>query len=160
LAAEPSQQGHNEHLGPLARFVGGEWVVHGKWTNGEPLQARTTYEWGIANQIIKSKTYVTNPAKGQYQRYEGIFAWHPEKKSLVQYSFSFDGHLTETIVEVVDPDTIHVGWKPFESGRDTPIRQVLKFEGKDQFVWTVLMKDKDNWKKLIEATWERKGQTK
>jgi hypothetical protein len=143
------------HLAPLARFVGGQWVIHGRWSNGEDLKARSVYEWGIANKIIVAKTYVMNGDK-EYHRYEGIFAWHPKKKSLVQFSFAYNGDLTETVMEIKDKDTVHVGWTPYNPGQPGNVRQVLKFQDDNSFVWTVALKNGDKWDQIMEGTWERK----
>src|SRR5262249_12134956 len=80
IRADEKAKGETNHLAPLERFVG-EWTVHGKWNTGEELQARTIYEWGVGNRIIKYKSFVTTD-KGEYQRYDGVMAWHPKKKSL------------------------------------------------------------------------------
>ena len=93
----------------------------------------------------------------EYQRYEGIMAWHPDKKSLYQISFAFDGSITETIMEAKEKDTIHVGFTPFQEGKPSLVRQTLRFTDKDHFVWNVQMKQGEEWKQLIEATWVRKG---
>ena len=53
LAADEQPAADKGHLAPLARFVGGQWVIHGHWSNGEALTARSVYEWGIANKIIQ-----------------------------------------------------------------------------------------------------------
>ena len=36
------------------------------------------------------------------------------------------------------------------------VRQIIKFTGKDSYVWTVFLNDGTEWKKLIEANWTRK----
>jgi len=41
--------------------------------------------------------------------------------------------------------------------KPSKVRQVIKFVDKDHFRWTVTVKDGDEWKQLIEATWQRKG---
>jgi hypothetical protein len=141
-------------LAPLARFVGGQWVVDGHWASGESLHARAIFEWGIGSTNIHSRTYVKKGAS-EYQRYEGVFAWHPRKKALVQYSFAFDGNLSESVVDVVDADTFHVGWTPWSSDELGKVRQTLKFTSPDSFTWTVVIKKGDKWEQLIEAVWRR-----
>jgi hypothetical protein len=155
LAADPQSAADRGHLAPLARFVGGQWIIHGHWANGESLTARAVYEWGIANKIIVAKTFVMNGDK-EYQRYEGVFAWHPKKKSLVQYSFAYNGDLTESVIDIKDEDTINVGWTPYSGGQPGNVRQILKFQGENSFVWTVAVKAGDKWNQIMEGTWERK----
>src|SRR5438552_1628080 len=67
LADDKNNTAENNHLAPLERFAG-EWTVHGKWSNGEELQARNVYEWGLGNKILRAKTFVKTD-KGEYQRY-------------------------------------------------------------------------------------------
>jgi hypothetical protein len=69
-------------LAALEPFAG-EWTVEGKWSSGDQLRARAVYEWGLGKKIMRAQTFVMNGDK-EYQRYEGILAWHPEKKSLYE----------------------------------------------------------------------------
>jgi hypothetical protein len=147
----------DDHLAPVVRFIG-EWQVDGKWSDGTPLKARATYTWGVNKKIIVTKTFVQDPAKGEYQRYEGIIAWNPKKKSLYEISFAYDGNITEVLMDLVDKDTLNLGYQPFNEGEPANVRQILHFESDDAFVWTVSVKPKDqDWTKLIEATWHRKN---
>jgi hypothetical protein len=141
-------------LTALERFAG-EWVVDGKWSNGDPLHARGVYEWGLGKKILKARTFVGTGDR-EYQRYESILAWHPEKKSLFEISFAYDGAVTEVLVESVDKDTLRIGWTPYTAGKPSRARQVIKFLDNDHFRWTVQLQDGDDWKQLIEATWQRK----
>jgi hypothetical protein len=145
----------DDPMAALAPFVG-EWTIDAKWATGEKLKARGVYEWGLGKKILISKTFVMNGDK-EYQRYEGIMAWHPVKKSLYFISFAYDGAITETIMEAKEKDTIHLGYTPFEEGKPSLLRQTLRFTDNDHFVWTAQLKQGDNWKQLIEGTWVRKG---
>lgn len=144
-----------EPLACLDRFIG-EWEVEGKWSDGNPLKARTVYQWGLGKKILVTKTFVRDGEK-EYQRYEGIFAWHPKKKCLFQTSYAYNGDITEVLIEQADNDTFHIGYKPFRDGEPAKVRQILKITGKDSFVWTVSLQAGDEWKQLIEATWHRKA---
>jgi hypothetical protein len=146
----------DDHLAPLARFVG-EWEVEGKWSDGSPLHARATYEWGLNKKILVAKTFVKDPGKSEYQRYEGILAWNPRKKSLYEVSFAHNGEMTEVLIDPVNKDTLHIGYQPFHEGEPQNVRQILHFAGDDAFVWTVSLKMGNDWTRLIEATWKRKG---
>jgi hypothetical protein len=141
-------------LAALERFVG-EWEVAGKWSNGQSLHARSVYQWGLGKKILKAQTFVRN-GKKEYQRYEGVLAWHPEKKSLFEISFAFDGSISEVLIETKDKDTLHIGWKPYRADKPSKVRQVIKFLDADRFQWTVALKDARGWKQLIKATWKRK----
>src|SRR5262245_40518108 len=98
-------------LASLARFVG-EWTVDGKWSDGQTLRARSVMDWGLGKKILKAKTFVQNPDNTEYQRYEAIMAWHPEKKCLYEISFAFDGNISEYRLDPKDRDTLHVGFEP------------------------------------------------
>jgi hypothetical protein len=139
----------------LARFVG-EWTVHGKWNSGEELHARNIYEWGLDNKIVKSKTFVKTD-KGEYQRYDAVMAWHPKNKSLFIISFSFDGGMTENLIEAKDADTFHIGFIPFQEGEPAKVRQIIHFKDNDHFSWQVLLQNDKDWQEIINATWERKA---
>jgi hypothetical protein len=152
------QPGAGTALAALDRLVG-EWEVDGKWASGERLQARGVYAWSLGKKIMTAKTFVRDGDK-EYQRYEGILAWHPEKKSLFEISFAFDGSLTEVMIEAKDKDTLHIGWVPYAPEKPSNLRQVIKFLGQNEFQWTVSMQEGESWKQLIDATWKRKGKGK
>jgi hypothetical protein len=143
-----------DQLAPLGRFVG-EWEVDGKWSDGSPLHARMMCSWSLGKKVLTTRTFVRNGDK-EYQRYEGIMAWHPEKKSLFQISFAYDGSLTEVLMEPKGKDTLHVGWTPFAPGKPSKVRQVLRFLDNDRFQWVVSIQEGDNWKQIMDATWKRK----
>jgi hypothetical protein len=149
------QPGAGTGLKALERFVG-EWEVDGKWADGQRLQARGVYQWGLDQKIITAKTFVRDGDK-EYQRYEGVFAWHPQKKSLFEISFAFDGAITEVLIEAKDKDTLHIGWVPFVPEKPSTVRQVIKFLDQDHFQWIVFIREGENWKQLIDATWKRRG---
>jgi hypothetical protein len=145
--AEPNR------LAPLERFVG-EWTVDGKWSNRQKLHARGVYEWGLGKKILRARTYV-GQGKSEYQRYEGILAWNPDRKSLFEISFAYDGSMTEVLIENKDRDTLLIGWKPYTAGKPSNVRQTIKFLDNDRFQWVVSLKEGEEWKQLIDATWKR-----
>jgi len=149
----------DDHMAALAKFVG-EWTVKGQWANGEKLEARNLYEWGLGKKILKARTFVRRGAT-EYQRYESIMTWHPKKKCLYEITFAYNGDISEYAIDAVDPETFHIGFTPVEkdgaSGKPSRanVRQVLKFLDADHMTWTVTMKDHGEWKQLIQATWVR-----
>jgi hypothetical protein len=145
-----------DKLAPLAPFAG-EWQIDAKWSDGRPLHARNLYTWGLGKKIMTSKTFVTADGK-EYQRYEGILAWHPDKKSLFHISFTYDGSLSQSIVEMPSKDTLHIGFVPFEAGKPSQVRQVIRFLDNDHFNWVVSLKDGDGWKQIMDGTWVRTHQ--
>jgi hypothetical protein len=150
----PENKAASEALALLDRFVG-EWTVDGKWSSGEELHARTIYEWRLGKKIMMTRTYVMDKGK-EYQRYEGIFAWRPELKLLYQVSFSFDGSMTEVVVEPEGEASLKIGFTPFAPDRESKVRQVIRLVDNNRFQWTVLLKTGDKWEQLIDATWKRK----
>jgi hypothetical protein len=153
-AEEPQQPPEGNRLAPLKRFVG-EWTVDGKWAGGEHLRARSVYQWGLGKRILSAKTFVANGDK-EYQRYEGILAWHPQKKSIYEISFAYDGAINEYLFESKDRDILLIGWKPYEAGKEAVVRQTIRFLDNDHFQWVVELKQGEEWKLLIDATWQRK----
>ena len=160
VSGADSPAAHEDHMAPLAKFDG-EWRVKGQWANGEKRDARTVYEWGLGKKILKAHTFVRN-ATTEYQRYESIMAWHPRKKCLYEISFTYNGDISEHVIDVVDAETLHIGFTPFEPvvelpGKASPagVRQVLKFLDSDHMTWTVTIKKGPEWKQLIHATWVR-----
>ncbi|MFL5242568.1 MAG: hypothetical protein ACJ8FY_10710 [Gemmataceae bacterium] len=142
-------------LASLERFIG-HWTVDGKWSDGNELHARAVYEWGVGKKIITAKTFVKDKDK-EYQRYESIFAWHPKKKSLYEITFSFEGAISEAIIDNKDKDTLLIGYTPFDKDQPATIRQSLHFKDNDTFTWIVLLKDGETWKKIMEADWKRQA---
>jgi len=153
--ADDKPKAEDDKVAPLKRFVG-EWEVHGKWNTGQELHARAVYKWGLKGKILQAQTFVKDDKGEEYQRYESVMTWHPKKKSLYQVSFAFDGGMGEALIEAKDKDTLLIGFKPFNEGEASNLRQTIKFEGDDSFIWTVQVKEKEEWKQLIEATWKRK----
>jgi hypothetical protein len=152
--AAGDKPGTENKMAVLHRFDG-EWEVEGKWTGGQPLQARTVYTWALNKKILRASTFVKDGST-EYQRYEGIMAWHPEKKSLYQISFAFDGSMTEVLIDAKDKDTLLIGYTPFSKAKPSPVRQTIRFLDDDRFQWIVSLQEGDSWKQLIDATWKRK----
>jgi hypothetical protein len=153
--AQEKATGKVEPLAPLGRFVGGEWVVHGKWNSGQELHARSVYTWGVGNKVLLGKTFVQDGKGGEYQRYEEIFYFHPKRQRLEHLSVAFNGELSETVADVVDANTLKFGYTPFQEGQTPKVRQVITFLDNDSFTWKVDLQVKDGWQPLIEATWKR-----
>src|SRR4051794_29993214 len=89
LADEQAPTTKPSALEAVAPYVGGEWRIKATWAGGNALDARATYDWGLAKKFIVAKTFVKTEDGGEYQRYETIFA--NEDGKLVMYSFTFDG---------------------------------------------------------------------
>jgi hypothetical protein len=145
----------DSNLAPLERLLG-EWEINGRWTSGEELHARNVIDWGIAKKFITAKTFVKKEDGTEYQRYDAVFGFHPKKKCLFQISFTYAGDINETVIETAGEDALHIGWRPFDENEPSNVRQIIKFVGNDSYAWTVLVKDGNDWKKIMEGTWIRK----
>src|SRR5262249_40106720 len=110
----------------------------------------------LGKKIMRAKTFVKKDGDQEYQRYEAVLAWHPEKKCLYQISFAFDGAVSEYAMEVKEKDMLHIGWSPLPGGKSPKVRQVIRFLDDDRFQWVVLVQDGGDWKQIIDATWKRK----
>lgn len=143
-------------LAPLARFIG-EWRTHGTWSDGRALHARASYTWGINKQLIHGKTWVADDETGsnEYQRYESTFHFDPARNALVDSSMAVNGTFKQAFIEPVDADTTSWGCSPFNPDDVVNVRQTIRFEDDDNFIWTVLMRDGDSWSRLIESRWTR-----
>jgi hypothetical protein len=141
-------------LAALERLAG-EWEIDAKWSDGSSLHGRSIYEWGLSKKILTAKSFVRGDK--EYQRYESVFAWHPDKKSLYGITFAFDGAISEYLIESKDENTLHIGWTAVNPDKPPKVRQVLKFLDKDHFQWLVSVKDGDDWKQIMDGTWKRKA---
>ena len=53
-------------------------------------------------------------------------------------------------------DTLQIGWTPYTEGKPSKVRQTIRFLDNDRFQWIVLLKDGEEWKQIMDATWKRK----
>jgi hypothetical protein len=142
-SAEDKPAATEDKLAPLERFIG-EWEVDGKWAGGESLHARGVYEWGLGKKTMKAHTFVRDGER-EYQRYEGVLAWHPEKKCLFEISFAFAGAISELVIEPEGKDSLHIGFVPFNPDRPGKVRQVIQLLDKDHLQWVASIKDGEDW---------------
>jgi hypothetical protein len=142
-------------IAPLGRFVGGEWKVEGKWSNGQELRARSVYVWGVNKKVIMAKTFVQDGKGGEYQRYEDVMFWHPQQKRLMLHTYAFNGAFGETVTECPEANKLRFGFTPVTADKPSKVRQTIVFTDDDTFTWKVEMQNKDKWEQLIEATWKR-----
>jgi uncharacterized protein YndB with AHSA1/START domain len=157
--AQPSAPSKiDPHLAPLSRYVGGQWVVKGKWNNGTELNGREIHDWSLNGSVIRSRTFLPKEDRSEYQRYEMLTRWDSEKNSLVYQSVAFDGAVSSGTIEVLDDGTLLYPPAPDPDGKPGVIRQTLKFTDDNTIVWNVYQLLKDGGEKhLIEATWKRQS---
>jgi hypothetical protein len=140
-------------LAPLSRFAG-QWTLDAKWADGTPLKARAVYEWGLEKKILRAKTFIVNGDE-ERQRYEDVMAYDPRREALVDVSFSIDGTVNEIVIEKKDEDTLLFGWTPYHADKPAKVRQTIRFEGNDKFVWRVELNAEGEWKQIMEGAWAR-----
>ena len=153
IGTNPEGGKADNKLAPLERFVG-EWAVDAKWVGGQPLKARNVITWALDKKILQAKTFVMDGDR-EYQRYEAVMAWHPERKSLYEITFAFDGSIGEVLIEAKDKDTLHVGFTPVDPSKPSKVRQVLRFLDNDRFQWIITVQEGQEWKQIMDATWKR-----
>jgi uncharacterized protein YndB with AHSA1/START domain len=144
-----------EHLAPIARFVGGQWVADGKWSDGRPFHARNVFEWGVNHATLHNKTFAQGE-QGEYQRYEDTYGWDAERGCLFFVNFVFDGSCHQTRIDTPDADTLKIGFAPLRPGDPEPtVQQTIHFTSPDSFLWTVNLKKDTGWEQIIQTTWKR-----
>lgn len=143
------------NLAPLQRFLGGQWEVHGTWSSGGALHARTIYEIGIGGKFIQAKTFALRKDGTEYQRYESIFGWNTEEKLLNFSSYTFDGSVGTGIIKSTNANTLsYEGTKGSPSASGT-LGQTIEFLSQDEARWIVWLKTEEGNKQLLDATWKR-----
>ena len=146
------------HLAPLSRYVGGQWVVNGKWANGTDLHGREIHEWSLNGKVIRSRTFLPKQDGSEYQRYETLTMWDSKKNSLVFQSVAFDGAISSGTIEILDDNTLLYPPAPDPDGTPGIIRQTIRFVDDNTMVWNVQQILKEGGEKqLIEATWKRQS---
>lgn len=95
-AGAPAQE--NDPREPLARLAGKGWRAEGTRFHGARFAPVVTYEWGVNRKIMHSKSFAVN-GEEKTLAYETVYAWHPQKKSLVSYSFGRDGTILDSVIE-------------------------------------------------------------
>lgn len=143
------------HLAPLERFLGGQWEVHGTWSSGEPLHARTVYELGVGGRFIQAKTYVLRGDGTEYQRYETLYGWNASDEAMAFTSYAYDGSITEGTIIPTDADTFSfVVTRVSPSASDT-IGQTIEFLSDDEARWKVWLETAEGKRQLLDASWTR-----
>lgn len=95
-AAEPQL---DEHLKPLAAFVGKTWRGEFKrGANDKPMVDVARWDVALKGKAIRSRHSVNDGVYGG----ESIIMWDPEKKALVAFYFTTAGFFTEGTFELKD----------------------------------------------------------
>lgn len=142
-------------LDAISWMVGGKWVAETAGPDGKPVQVETVLEWTHHKKGIKFQTFFLagdEPAPA----YEGIFAWHPEKKRIAYFYVGQRGALSEGTLwqegdvlvqelETLEPD-----------GSSQNLRTHILRQGKDSYDWIVFVQRDSEWAEAMRLTYHRR----
>jgi len=138
-------------LAPLARLVEGQWRGQIVLLDGTVIRARHVFEWGLGGKIIKSKTYGAFGDRPEQLVYEGLFAWHPEKKTISFQEVAAYGGTNEGTIEP-EGNALHYRWTQYGSGGATVFKETLLFSDDDHFTSEAHKQTDDGWEKFTEES--------
>src|SRR5688572_22053245 len=148
------EQAPSGPLDVMAPYIGGVWVVNGKWSDGNALEAHEIFEWGPGKRWITCKTSLHRPDGTRFQRYETVFGVQEGK--LTTWGFTFNGKL--------DTNTWQVDGKRLHTASTTPgvdvksgstLHQSIELIEPNSFRWIVSQEANGEKKVLIDANWIR-----
>ncbi|MGH9778617.1 MAG: SRPBCC family protein [Candidatus Acidiferrales bacterium] len=152
--AKPAPQSGAKPLEPLAHLVGGQWRGELKMLDGAVIRARHVFEWGLGQTILKSKTYGALGDRPEQLVYEGVFAWHPEKKAIAFREFSaFGGVIEGTITP--EGNALSFSWADYSKNGVTEYRESLQFPDRDHYHSEAYKKTAEGWEKILDTAFAR-----
>lgn len=134
-------------LAPLAQLVGGQWRGQITLIDGTVIRARHIYEWGLGGKIIKSKTHGAIGDGPEALVYEGLFAWHPEKKKIAFQEVAAYGGTNEGTIEP-EGSALHCFWTQYSSSGATVYKETLLFPDNDRYTSEAHKKTDNGWEKF------------
>lgn len=143
-------------LEPLAHLVGGQWRGQIKMLDGTIIRARHVFEWGLGQSILKSETYGAVGEGSERLVYEGVFAWHPEKKAIAFREFSAFGGVNEGTITPGD-NALHFSWADYGKNGVTEYRETLRFPDSDHYTSEAYKKTAEGWEKVLDTAFERES---
>ena len=146
-AAKAKSETVQDPLAPIAHLVGGQWRGQITLIDGTVIHARHVYEWGLGGKIIKSKTYGALGDGPEALVYEGLFAWHPEKKAIGFQEVAAYGGTNEGTIEP-EGNALHYYWTQFSSNGVSVFKESLLFPDRDGYVGEAYRKTDDGWEKF------------
>lgn len=154
-AAQAKSESAAHPLAPLAHLVGGQWRGQITLIDGTVIRARHIYEWGLGGKIIKSKTYGALGDGPEALVYEGLFAWHPEKKAIAFQEVAAYGGTNEGTIEP-EGNALHYFWTQYSSSGATVYKETLLFPDNDHYTSEAHKKTDDGWEKFTaESSFQR-----
>ncbi|MGH9789178.1 MAG: SRPBCC family protein [Candidatus Acidiferrales bacterium] len=151
--AKPAAEAENP-LAPLAHLVGGQWRGELTLRDGTVIRARHRFEWGLNGAILKSKTYGAVGERAERLVYEGVFAWHPEKKALVFREFSAFGGVNEGTI-TPEGNALHYSWADYDKNGVTEYQETLRFPDRDHYTSEAHKKTIGGWEKILDTAFAR-----
>ena len=145
----------DSNLAPLERFLGGQWEVHGTWSNGEALHARTIYERGVGGKFVQAKSYSVGDDGTEYQRYETFYGWDTQDEALTFTTYTFNGSVTQGAITATDANKLAYEWTTGSPSASGTVAQTMEFLSPDEARWIVWLETEDGQQQLIDATWKR-----
>jgi uncharacterized protein YndB with AHSA1/START domain len=146
-AAQANPAAVADPLAPLARLVGGQWRGEIKLLDGAVIRARHVFEWGLGGKILKSKTYGAFSDRPEQLVYEGLFAWHPEKKKITFQEVAAYGGTNEGTIEP-EGNALHYHWTQSSSSGATIFKETLIFPDNDHYTSEAYKQTENGWEKF------------
>ncbi len=152
--AQQSAPPQAKPLEPLAHLVGGQWRGEIKMLDGTVIRARHIFDWGLGGTILKSRTYGAVGERPEQLVYEGMFAWHPEKKAIAFREFSAFGGVNEGTITPEGND-LSFYWADHTKNGTTEYRETLRFPDRDHYHSEAYKKTAEGWEKILDTAFAR-----
>lgn len=142
---------------PVAIFdrLLGTWLGEHRGT-GEGFNSRVVYERGIADQLVKGRSYVVNDKGDATLRYETFIYYHPRDNQLRSISVGSTGGIFDGTVAGTR-DELSFEFSAYLKDQKSDYRQTIRFLSDDRYQWTVSQKGPDGWKQVIEGQFNRES---
>lgn len=142
---------------PIAIFdrLIGSWLGEHKGT-GESFRARVVYEPGIADQLLRGRSYVINEKGDASLRYETFIYYHPRDKQLKSISVGSTGGIFDGTVAGTR-DELSFEFSAYLKDQKSDYKQTIRFLSDDRYQWIVWQKGPDGWKQVIEGKFSRES---
>jgi hypothetical protein len=152
LTPAATRPASNKPAAIFDRLVGA-WLGDHAGT-GEADRARVVYEAGIADQLVKCRSYTVN-GKGEAKlRYETFIYYHPRDKQLRAISVGSTGGIFDGSVGGTR-DELLFEFSAYLKDDRVDYKQSIRFLSDDRYQWTVWQKQGEDWKQVIEGTFTR-----
>jgi hypothetical protein len=150
LAADESA----DPLEPLAWTVGGRWVADIKGSDDSPLRVEATFRRSAHKKAI---TYdvVFKSNNNSVTQYEGMYFWHPGKKTITLMEVTAAGATTEGALKPEGTMLVQRNLSTQADGTTQDQRVELVRKGNDAFAFEAFLKKDDQWVKAVGFTYNR-----